>query len=120
MPKFTFWNYTLTKSSSHNTIAFNFKYFFFSLEKYIYVGRLLKPGEQPTNYSDEDDDVDKETAAATNKTEDQKPKEEWPTTQFNNLNVKESSATSATYNNYIYDNENIHFDNHHLCDLFDF
>lgn len=27
-------------------------------EKYILVGRLLKPGEQPTNYSDEDEDKD--------------------------------------------------------------
>ncbi|XP_055910171.1 membrane-associated progesterone receptor component 1-like [Eupeodes corollae] len=26
-------------------------------EKYIYVGRLLKKGEQPTNYSDEDEDA---------------------------------------------------------------
>ncbi|XP_058064022.1 membrane-associated progesterone receptor component 1-like [Anopheles bellator] len=26
-------------------------------EKYIVVGRLLKPGEQPTNYSDEDEDA---------------------------------------------------------------
>lgn len=26
-------------------------------EKYDYVGRLLKPGEQPNNYSDEEDDV---------------------------------------------------------------
>ncbi|XP_053682803.1 membrane-associated progesterone receptor component 1-like [Sabethes cyaneus] len=29
-------------------------------EKYILVGRLLKPGEQPTNYSDEDDDTPNE------------------------------------------------------------
>lgn len=25
-------------------------------EKYEFVGRLLRPGEQPTNYSDEEDD----------------------------------------------------------------
>lgn len=29
-------------------------------EKYILVGRLLKPGEQPTNYSDEDEDTPNE------------------------------------------------------------
>ncbi|KAJ1530319.1 hypothetical protein ONE63_005235 [Megalurothrips usitatus] len=28
-------------------------------EKYDYVGRLLRDGEQPTNYSDEEDDKDK-------------------------------------------------------------
>lgn len=26
------------------------------LEKYDYVGKLLKPGEAPTNYSDEEDE----------------------------------------------------------------
>lgn len=26
-------------------------------EKYSVVGKLLRPGDQPTNYSDEDDDV---------------------------------------------------------------
>lgn len=30
-------------------------------EKYIFVGRLLKPGEQPTNYSDEDEDTPNES-----------------------------------------------------------
>lgn len=29
-------------------------------EKYVLVGRLLKPGEQPTNYSDEDEDTPNE------------------------------------------------------------
>uniref|UniRef100_A0A182SZN1 Cytochrome b5 heme-binding domain-containing protein n=1 Tax=Anopheles maculatus TaxID=74869 RepID=A0A182SZN1_9DIPT len=45
-------------------------------EKYYLVGRLLKPGEKPTNYSDEDEDtptdssdVRKRTAAATKATE---------------------------------------------------
>lgn len=27
----------------------------FPLEKYHYVGRLLKPGEEPTDYSDEEE-----------------------------------------------------------------
>lgn len=30
-------------------------------EKYVLVGRLLKPGEQPTNYSDEDEDTPNES-----------------------------------------------------------
>lgn len=31
-------------------------------EKYVLVGRLLKPGEQPTNYSDEDEDTPNESS----------------------------------------------------------
>lgn len=34
----------------------------FFLEKYDFVGRLLKPGEQPTNYSDEEDEQPSVTA----------------------------------------------------------
>lgn len=30
--------------------------FFFIPERYDYVGKLLKPGEAPTNYSDEEDE----------------------------------------------------------------
>lgn len=33
-------------------------------EKYDLVGRLLKPGEQPTNYSDEEDEPAAAAAAA--------------------------------------------------------
>jgi len=33
------------------------KYIFFLItERYDYVGKLLKPGEAPTNYSDEEDE----------------------------------------------------------------
>jgi len=36
---------------------YNSKYFFFLItERYDYVGKLLKPGEAPTNYSDEEDE----------------------------------------------------------------
>lgn len=46
-------------------------------EKYVLVGRLLKPGEQPTSYSDEDEDTPNEsstptTAAAATSTESSK------------------------------------------------
>lgn len=34
---------------------------FIFAEKYILVGRLLKPGEKPTNYSDEDEDTPNES-----------------------------------------------------------
>lgn len=34
-------------------------------EKYILVGRLLKPGEQPTSYSDEDEDTPNESSTPT-------------------------------------------------------
>lgn len=47
-------------------------------EKYILVGRLLKPGEQPTNYSDEDEDTPNEStptgdSSSTKSTSDAKP-----------------------------------------------
>lgn len=34
-------------------------------EKYVLVGRLLKPGEQPTSYSDEDEDTPNESSTPT-------------------------------------------------------
>lgn len=37
-------------------------------EKYDYVGRLLRPGEKPTNYSDEEDES--ESSKAGNKPDD--------------------------------------------------
>lgn len=37
-------------------------------EKYDYVGRLLRPGEKPTNYSDEEDES--ESSKAGNKSDD--------------------------------------------------
>lgn len=33
------------------------------IEKYDLVGKLLRKGEQPTNYEDEEDDTDKDTKA---------------------------------------------------------
>ncbi|CAO1417580.1 unnamed protein product [Diamesa tonsa] len=36
-------------------------FFLIILEKYDIVGKLLKPGEQPTNYSDEDDEPNTDT-----------------------------------------------------------
>lgn len=36
-------------------------------EKYILVGKLLRPGEQPTNYSDEDDDGPADKSASDSK-----------------------------------------------------
>lgn len=47
-------------------------------EKYILVGRLLKPGEQPTNYSDEDEDTPNEStptgdSSSAKSTSDAKP-----------------------------------------------
>lgn len=37
-------------------------------EKYVLVGRLLKPGEQPTSYSDEDEDTPNESSTPTTTT----------------------------------------------------
>lgn len=64
--------------------------FFFYSEKYEYVGRLLRPGEQPTSYSDEEDET---TGSESKNSKDDikninsseaapapadKPKDEWP------------------------------------------
>lgn len=32
-------------------------FFFSDSEKYDYVGKLLRPGEEPTNYSEEEEEV---------------------------------------------------------------
>lgn len=39
-------------------------------EKYDYVGRLLRPGEEPTNYSEEEEEGSQQEPA-------EKPKDEW-------------------------------------------
>lgn len=57
-------------------------------EKYEYVGRLLRPGEEPNSYSDEEDDSPNESNNS-NKTDttnvieskansSEKPKDDWP------------------------------------------
>jgi membrane-associated progesterone receptor component len=46
--------------------------FFFLLvfaDKYDYVGRLLKPGEEPTNYSDEEEEGSQQESAEKSKHE---------------------------------------------------
>lgn len=50
---------------------------FFLTEKYDLVGKLLKPGEEPTHYSDEEEDLpnDASSKSVTNNTE--KSKDEW-------------------------------------------
>ena len=40
----------------------NIKLYYFT-EKYEFVGKLLKPGEEPNNYSDEEDEKEKEKVA---------------------------------------------------------
>jgi hypothetical protein len=44
--------------------------FWFFSEKYDYVGRLLRPGEEPTNYSEEEEEGIQQEPA-------EKPKDEW-------------------------------------------
>ena len=61
-----------------NIILFAYPSFYTThiLEKYELCGRLLKPGEQPTNYSDDDEEPNTNTsttstsATASEKTED--------------------------------------------------
>lgn len=43
-------------------------------EKYVLVGRLLKPGEQPTSYSDEDEDTPNESTPTTEPKSPSSPK----------------------------------------------
>jgi membrane-associated progesterone receptor component len=38
-------------------------------DKYDYVGRLLKPGEEPTNYSDEEEEGSQQDSAEKSKHE---------------------------------------------------
>lgn len=54
-----------------------FNFWIFILEKYEYVGRLLRPGEEPNSYSDEEDDG---TSDSSKKTESatEKSKDDWP------------------------------------------
>ncbi|NEU33395.1 hypothetical protein GN156_22155, partial [bacterium LRH843] len=42
-------------------------------EKYIYVGKLLKPGEVPTNYSDEEEEKESNLEKAGGQAGDTKP-----------------------------------------------
>lgn len=90
------------------------------LEKYEYVGRLLRPGEEPNSYSDEEDESSESTAAKANKSEENiknlnssstttatttatatdKPKDEWPVHQANddsNQNYENNQYTSKSH-----------------------
>lgn len=69
-------------------------------EKYILVGRLLKPGEQPTNYSDEDEDTPTESTptgeskAATSQKDNESKKESAPAPSSPKKKTAESSSDS--------------------------
>lgn len=74
-------------------------------EKYILVGRLLKQGEQPTNYSDEDEDTPTEStptgeskAATTQKEDDTKEAAapSSPKTKTTDSNVESSTPLTTT------------------------
>lgn len=70
-------------------------------EKYILVGRLLKPGEQPTNYSDEDEDTPTEstptgeTKAATSQKDNESKKESAPAPSSPKKKPADSSISSG-------------------------
>lgn len=65
------------------TEQFVIAFYFTKLEKYEYVGRLLRPGEEPNSYSDEEDESSETPAAKANKTDE----------NIKNLN---SSSTTTT------------------------
>lgn len=114
-----------TETSTSNLKCSSFSNF---TEKYEYVGRLLRPGEEPNSYSDEEDESSE--SAKGNKTDDitninstdasapasDKPKDEWLKYEAaNNSNrsnpnnstskslasVDESSSNSNSNNNQI-------------------
>lgn len=58
---------------------------FICLEKYDYVGKLLKPGEAPTNYSDEEDEgSQQETESKTEQQESETKSEQGIDTKSKN------------------------------------
>lgn len=87
------------------------------LEKYEYVGRLLRPGEEPNSYSDEEEESSESAATKAHKSEDNiknlnssattatvtdKPKDEWPVNQtidsnVSNQNYENSQHTSKSH-----------------------
>lgn len=70
-------------SSFCSTIMLRSRLTFENVEKYEYVGRLLRPGEEPNSYSDEEEESSETPAAKANKTDE----------DIKNLN---SSSTAAT------------------------
>lgn len=58
-------------------------------ESYDYVGKLLKPGEAPTNYSDEEDEGSQQETEA-------KPKDDWPIDDFSVFVARETTASSSS------------------------
>lgn len=54
-----------------------------NLEKYEYVGRLLRPGEEPNSYSDEEEESSESASNKANKSDD-------------NIKNLDSSAATAT------------------------
>lgn len=90
-------------------------------EKYEYVGRLLRPGEEPTSYSDEEDETpiessnnsskssNKDDIKDFNSTSEEKPKAEWPKQRKPTTESKNSSNSHSTNNTIA--NNNIHSNN---------
>lgn len=93
--------------------------FYFS-EKYEYVGRLLRPGEEPTSYSDEEEESPNESNNSNksditnaNATTAEKSKDEWPEYSENSVlterkNPLKNSMITATITN---SNNNINVKN---------
>lgn len=107
--------FTLTEFFNNNKFVNNSNLFFLTIsEKYILVGKLLKPGEQPTNYSDEDEDGPEKEKAATEKKDEwlseQTVKQRWETTTTRWLLVDQGGTM-------LLHRQQIEF---HFGDLFDY
>lgn len=83
---FISFGFSFFRSKANHVFHSNFVF----AEKYEYVGRLLRPGEEPSSYSDEEDEnpIESSTDSSKNSNKDDikdidstsgdKPKSEWP------------------------------------------
>lgn len=92
-------------------------------EKYEYVGRLLRAGEEPTSYSDEEEESPNESNNSNksditnvNATTGEKPKDEWPEYTENSVLTKRknplnNSMITATITNCNINNNDVKSEN---------
>lgn len=97
-------------------------------EKYEYVGRLLRPGEEPTSYSDEEEETPIESSTNSSKSSnkddikdinsasEEKPKSEWPKQRKPTVESKNSNSSNSHRHNIIHTitNQITHSNNNYI------
>jgi hypothetical protein len=79
-----------------NLFTINFVCFLFKIEKYDYVGRLLKPGESHSYYTDEEETpTNKLHLENPKQCESEKPKTETADQPLDNSNEKQDETKSS-------------------------